>query len=250
MKFLFAILLLLLLGLGIWKSMQPAPKPPPVPPGSVSGTRGLNAIDVAEKTRLGLDSLINEQNFHQMGFRSLKEVRQVRPGKPIDRIFLRCDSVAAYTASKGEDISKLVISRQEVIPLKMGDSTRLTVIAAAVPGQGADTALPWDMLEVGNPGMRVLIDSILPLHAQRSKIDKSLYSILEIPALHLTYLSYSTQEGRFLSIVPEYRAVCWPSKDETQSFRLSVVLESLAKCKEVFKACTEPVQEPDSSTSH
>lgn len=235
MKLSLTLLALLFVGLALWKCQERIPPPKP-------DNRGESAVEVAKSVIHFLPDVIDTVNMKQMGLNSLEELKKLTTGTPMTRIYLRCDSVAAYTASKGEDVTGMIISNIQIVPLLVDGRPRLTVISDSIPDLTRKSAKPWTFREVGNVYLAQLLDTLLPKISERAGVPKTKFSLLVIPAIYKSYLSYATQEGTFLTMVPGGPSglSCWPSKDETTPLRLSVVLDSLARCTELIKTCTEP----------
>jgi hypothetical protein len=94
---------------------QSAPKPPAQQPQEAA----TNALGVLQK-------LVNEQNYKNMGFQSLDEVKQAQLGQPIAVYNLGLDKLKSYQA--GEDPNSLLTPSAETIyPVTVSGGVRTGV---------------------------------------------------------------------------------------------------------------------------
>jgi hypothetical protein len=85
--------------------------------------------DAAENAIGVLQKLVNEQNYRNLGFQSVEEVKQARLGQPMEIYNIGLERMKDYPA--GQDPSKLLTSSAETLyPVTVGGNVRtgLTII--------------------------------------------------------------------------------------------------------------------------
>lgn len=202
-------------------------------------TRGKSAGDAVAKMMGLLPEIANEHVYQRLGFRSLDEVKKAKPGTPIARIWLRCDSIKTYAPSKGENLEPLIFLKRWVFPLEVDKHARSTMVADSMADSASDGKLDWKVVEVGGANWAAMMDTILSPHSERNGIKPDKYSLVEIPALDQVYLAYPDKEGLSLLPLKGAGSPCWPMV-EGMPMRLSAALLKLSQCKQLEAACTDP----------
>jgi hypothetical protein len=207
-------------------------------PNPFDSERGSNAEEAAEKTRPLLKQLIDSKNYKFMGFQSVEEVERVVLGKPVTRIRLRCDSLQTYNATKGDNLSPLAMSEQEIFPVLVDKQARAVLVVDSIPEPEGRSKLDWITVSFGNPQLAAIIDSTLGVKSTLDEATRAGYSLVDIPALSLSFFRYPMNDQAVLSLAKNAGSKCWADSLPTTR-PLTDVLSVLAHCVEIDNLCSD-----------
>jgi hypothetical protein len=219
------------LAFGFWACNKPCGNP-------FDAERGSNALEAAEKMKPSLKQLIDSQNYKAMGFQSVEEVKRVAIGKPVNLIRLRCDSLKAYKDTKGENLAPLAMSEEVIFPILVGKQTRAVLVVDSIPDPDGRSQLDWITVSFGNTPLAALIDTTIGENSTQDESARAGYSLVEIPALNLTFFRHTRDNQAVLSLAQNMGTLCWTdSVPGTRS--LTAVLSTLAACVEAQNLCDD-----------
>lgn len=112
------VLVVLTLGILLMTSCS-KPQNTPQPPAQQPQQAATNALAVLQK-------LVNDQNYKNLGFQSLDEVKQAQLGKPMEVFNLGLDKLKTYQAGQDPN-SMLTPSAETIYPVTVGGAVRTGV---------------------------------------------------------------------------------------------------------------------------
>ncbi len=137
-------------------------------------------------------SIITEQNYRRMGFKSVEEVRTAQLGVPFQEYMVRLDQLQKYES--GVDPDRLLSGGQIVyFPVNVQNETRSSIMMVKEKEQ-------WKAYSYGSANLVKLLTGFRSRMERSTDMSISSFFAVRIPALNLYFVGY--HENRQLMLTP------------------------------------------------
>lgn len=145
----------------------------------------------ASKALDNFGSIITEQNYLRMGFKSVEEVKTAKLGVPFQEFMVRLDQLQKYES--GVDPNELLSDGQVVyFPVNVQDETRSSIMMVKSKEQ-------WKPFSYGSANLVKLLSSFRSRLEQSTGKPISSFFVVRIPALNLYFIGYHKNEQLMLT---------------------------------------------------
>lgn len=134
-------------------------------------------------------TLVNADNFRELGFESPSEVSGVRLGAPLHVFVVQLDQLQAY--EPGSDPNGLLTDiRQDYYPVESDGQARVGIVVEEIE-QG------WRTASMGNAGLAKRIAAARTAVAESVVPKPAELAVVEVPALGVYFLGHQGKGGRW-----------------------------------------------------
>lgn len=136
-------------------------------------------------------SIITEQNYMRMGFKSTEEVKTAQLGVPFQEFMVRLDQLQKYEPSV--DPNQLLSGGQIVyFPVNVQNETRSSIVMVKDKEQ-------WKAISYGSTNLVKLLASTRSRLERTADISNSSLFVVRIPALNLYFIGYHKNQQLMLA---------------------------------------------------
>ena len=159
--------------------------------------------------------LVTQENYAQMGFRSIEELLAAELGDPMQEYMVRLDHLQKY--EPGEKPSSLLSNTNMVYyPVEVNRRSRSMILIAK-------TREKWQPVSYGSSRLIGVLSATRSRVRERSALDSSSFFVVRIPALNLYFLGHMIDSRLYLTLAhenPNYKLTSGKTYTGEEVFRI------------------------------